>query len=86
MGVRAIAGSGTGFAYADSLALPALLDAADSARAISQRSGEGRVRSLKLPSYPERYQAIDPTGDGDSARRSSCCAISTLTCVRWIPV
>jgi len=69
VGVRAIAGTGTGFAYADSLALPALLDAADSARAISQRSGDGRVQSMQLPSYPHRYEGVDPTSDGESARR-----------------
>ena len=69
VGVRAIAGAGTGFAYADSLALPALLDAADSARAISQRSGEGRVQTVQVSNYPERYKGLDPTSEVESARR-----------------
>jgi TldD protein len=44
VGVRAIAGAGTGFAYADAISLPALLDAADSARAIGRSGQAGRVQ------------------------------------------
>src|SRR5690625_2492149 len=44
VGVRAVAGAGTGFAYADTLALPALLEAAGSARAIARSGGSGRLQ------------------------------------------
>jgi len=37
VGVRAVAGEKTGFAYADDFSLPALLDAADAARAIGRQ-------------------------------------------------
>ena len=69
VGVRAVAGTGTGFAYADSLALPALIDAADSARAISRKAGDGRVISLRVQDGPARYGLTDPTAEGDSAGR-----------------
>ncbi len=69
VGVRAVANAGTGFAYADSLALPALLDAADSARAISREAGAGQVRIAPVTDYPLRYQAADPTAGGGSAER-----------------
>ncbi|NDY96485.1 metalloprotease TldD [Wenzhouxiangella limi] len=69
VGVRAVAGTGTGFAYADSLALPALLDAADSARAISRKAGDGRVRAIRVQNGPARYLAADPTAEGNSAER-----------------
>ncbi len=69
VGMRAVAGAGTGFAYADSLALPALLDAADSARAISRQAGAGQVLTVKAPRYPLRYSDVDPTAEGESATR-----------------
>ena len=69
VGVRAVAGTGTGFAYADSLALPALLDAADSARAISRSAGEGRVQTVQSLKVQPRYREVDPTGEGESASR-----------------
>ena len=69
VGVRAVAGAGTGFAYADSLALPALLDAADSARAISRHAGDGQVNAVRVQQYPLRYRDLDPTTDGESSTR-----------------
>ncbi len=69
VGVRAIAGTGTGFAYADSLALPALLDAADSARSISRTTGDGNLSALKVENRVARYTGINPIGKGDSAAR-----------------
>ncbi len=69
VGVRAVAGAGTGFAYADSLALPALLDAADSARAISRQAGDGRVQAIRVQDGPARYRSTDPTAEGNSSER-----------------
>lgn len=60
VGVRACSGEKTGFAYSDDLSLPALLDAAKAARAISR---QGQDHSLSLPkqhSQAALYQAEDP--------------------------
>jgi len=69
VGVRAIAGAGTGFAYADAITLPALIDAADSARAISRQVSQGQVRLAPAIQTPERYISVDPTSEGRSADR-----------------
>ncbi|AKS40973.1 metalloprotease TldD [Wenzhouxiangella marina] len=69
VGVRAIAGAGTGFAYADAITLPALLDAADSARAIGRQAGDGRIQLAPAIVTPERYRRSDPTAEGQSADR-----------------
>ena len=69
VGVRAVAGTGTGFAYADSFALPALLDAADSARAISRKAGDGQVRTVPVTDYPLRYRAPEAVAGGGSAEQ-----------------
>src|SRR6056297_2323480 len=39
VGVRAICGTGTGFAYADAINMPALMQAAGNARAIARNGG-----------------------------------------------
>ncbi|RBD06343.1 metalloprotease TldD, partial [Xanthomonas oryzae pv. oryzae] len=46
VGVRAIAGEKTGFAYSDDIHRDALLEAAHSARAISREGGAQSTRSL----------------------------------------
>ncbi len=69
VGVRAIAGTGTGFAYADSITLPALLDAADSARAITRSGHTGQVRIRQSPLARQRYGNEDPTAQGKAADR-----------------
>jgi TldD protein len=61
VGVRAVSGEKTGFAYSDELLLPALQNAAKAARAIA-RSGESKQvaawqRGPEAPLYP----AVDPT-------------------------
>ena len=48
-GVRAVSGDKTGFAYADEIALPVLLDASRAARPIARAGGGGLVQhSLDL--------------------------------------
>ncbi len=59
VGVRAISGDKTGFAYVDDVALPALADAADAARGIG-RSGHGERAALTRGEAPARYPADDP--------------------------
>ena len=60
VGVRAISGEKTGFAYSDEIRLPALLEAAGAARAIA-RSGVGSEASgLSLSRGRALYPPIDP--------------------------
>src|SRR6202167_1284563 len=47
VGVRALAGEKTGFAYSDEIVLPALEEAAHAARAIAVQRGDGAVQARK---------------------------------------
>jgi TldD protein len=61
VGVRAVSGEKTGFAYSDELMLPALQQAASAARAISKQGSSRSVRiASRMPSQ-NLYPAIDPT-------------------------
>ncbi len=59
VGVRAMAGEKTGFAYSDDIVLPQLLEAAGAARAIA-REGNGAGKPLAVTSARALYPAIDP--------------------------
>ncbi|MDE2307437.1 MAG: metalloprotease TldD, partial [Xanthomonadaceae bacterium] len=59
VGVRAISGEKTGFAYSDEIVLPQLLEATRAARAIA-RDGRGAGRPLALNGARALYPAIDP--------------------------
>jgi TldD protein len=59
VGVRAMSGEKTGFAYSDDIVLPQLLEASKSARAIA-RDGNGAGRPLALGNTRALYPAIDP--------------------------
>jgi TldD protein len=59
VGVRAISGEKTGFAYSDEIVLPQLLEASKAARAIAQ-DGRGAGRPLALGNARSLYPAIDP--------------------------
>ncbi|MGY6630040.1 MAG: metalloprotease TldD [Wenzhouxiangella sp.] len=69
VGVRAVAGAGTGFAYADAINLPALMSAADSARAIARAGQSGQLQAARAVQAPARYRSDDPTARGNSADR-----------------
>ncbi len=65
VGVRAIAGEKTGFAYSDDIQPAALLAAAQSARAISRDGGSCDARALahgqvRAPATRPLYPALDP--------------------------
>lgn len=60
VGVRAISGEKTGFAYSDDIQPAALLAAAQSARAISREGGAQNVRSLVRGAGRVLYPALDP--------------------------
>lgn len=61
VGVRAVCGEKTGFAYSDELILPSLEQAASAARAIS-RQGESKSVKVQASGSPTAlYPAVDPT-------------------------
>ncbi|MBK7145395.1 MAG: metalloprotease TldD [Xanthomonadales bacterium] len=60
VGVRAISGEKTGFAYSDEIVLPALLEAAASARAIARAGQDGTDRSLTQVRGHALYAPADP--------------------------
>lgn len=61
VGVRAISGEKTAFAYSDDISLPALQDAASAVRAIATVGGQGTVPQLKGIALPQSlYVPDDP--------------------------
>src|ERR1700712_4987451 len=60
VGVRALSGEKAGFAYSDEIVLPALLEAAGSARAIAQAGSKGIGKPLAIATGRALYPAIDP--------------------------
>ncbi|MDP6376746.1 MAG: metalloprotease TldD [Pseudomonadales bacterium] len=60
VGVRAVSGEKTGFAYAEDILLPALGKAADAARTIAGRGDAGSVSAWRRCDAISRYPALDP--------------------------
>ncbi|HVV96506.1 MAG TPA: DNA gyrase modulator, partial [Rhodanobacteraceae bacterium] len=60
VGVRALSGEKAGFAYSDEIVLPALLEAAGSARAIAEAGASGVGKPLAIATGRALYPAIDP--------------------------
>ncbi|MGH8284000.1 MAG: metalloprotease TldD, partial [Gammaproteobacteria bacterium] len=60
VGVRAISGEKTGFAYSDEIVLPALTRAADMARAIAKQGGQNGLQAWHGGSPRRLYQPVDP--------------------------
>src|ERR1700744_2671925 len=60
VGVRAISGEKTGFAYTDEVLLPALLEASDAARAIAPGGGRNAVKAGHRPLTHRLYLPVDP--------------------------
>jgi len=60
VGVRAISGERTGFAYSDQLDEAALLDAVDAARGIARAQGDGKVKVARAVAYRPLYPNVDP--------------------------
>ena len=69
VGVRAIVGEKTGFAYADQLDAESLLDAAQAARGIAKSGGEGRVKVAAAVRGHGLYPAVDPLPTLDDERK-----------------
>ena len=69
VGVRAIAGEKTAFAYSDDISLPALTTAARATRAISIAGGEQRLSLLRGAGTPALYAATDPIASLDATEK-----------------
>src|SRR3569833_2894029 len=67
VGVRAVSGEKTGFAYSDEIELPALTQAAGAARAIARAGQEGRVQAWARGGTQALYKPIDPIDTLNSA-------------------
>jgi TldD protein len=62
VGVRALAGDKTGFAYSDEIVLPALEEASRAARAIAASGGANKPLALRAATGHQLYAPIDPVG------------------------
>lgn len=60
VGVRAVSGEKTGFAYCDELAIPALRNAASAARAIAGHGQDRQIRITEEINAPALYAPLDP--------------------------
>ena len=71
VGVRAVAGEKTAFAYSDDISEASLLDAARTVRTIAAagRTGRVRVASRKIAKSRSLYAGMDPIGTLDSAAK-----------------
>ncbi len=69
IGVRAVSGEKTGFAYSDELVRPALTQAAEAARAIAHSGGQGQLQAFKSHAAPALYQPVDPMAGLDENAR-----------------
>ena len=77
VGVRAVSGEKTGFAYSDEIVLPALTDAAKAARAISRQGGDSLAHKIVWSDgrLPRLYVASDPVlskSDADKVTMLEC--------------
>ena len=60
VGVRALAGEKTGFAYSDEIVLPALTEASHAARAIARSGATGSMQAWRASTGHQLYLPIDP--------------------------
>jgi len=60
VGVRAISGDKTGFAYSDEIVLPALKQASAAARAIARQGSQGVVQAWQRGGGGRLYRPVDP--------------------------
>ena len=69
VGVRAISGEKTGFAYSDELLSPALQEAANSARAIVRQGQENTIKAWSRSNPKILYKNDDPTISIDDSQK-----------------
>jgi TldD protein len=71
VGVRAVSGEKTAFAYSDEISLPALVSAARATRAIAAAGGDGRLPLLAGREAAALYAGDDPLGSLPDAEKVS---------------
>ena len=73
VGVRAVSGEKTAFAYSDDISEASLLDAARTVRAIGAASGKGRIKvpARKVAASRVLYPGLDPIATLDSTAKVS---------------
>ena len=69
VGVRAMSGEKTGFAYSDEIMLPALKEAANAARAIARSGRQGSVQAWQQPNARGLYLPTDPLATLDTEQK-----------------
>jgi len=69
VGVRAMAGERTGFAYADDIEMPALEQASRAARAIARAGQSGRIAAWQPRPGRALYPALDPLATLDDSAK-----------------
>jgi TldD protein len=69
VGIRAISGDKTGFAYADEIILPSLLQASGAARAIARDGRPGQVQAWRKQNPGALYGSSDPMESLDAAQK-----------------
>ena len=60
VGVRAVAGEKTGFAYAEDIMLPSLTSATEAARSIARQGNSGRLQAPVAVTATSQYPRVDP--------------------------
>ena len=60
VGVRAMSGERTGFAYSDEIVMPALLEASSAARSIARSGSHGRLQAWETAGAARLYQPLNP--------------------------
>ena len=71
VGVRAVSGEKTGFAYSDELMLPALEQAAGAARAIARQGKDKQVPAWRRGAVASLYPVADPTTSLPDAEKTA---------------
>jgi TldD protein len=69
VGVRALAGEKTGFAYSDEIVLPALTEASQAARAIARSGANTSVQAWRAAAGHQLYMPADPLEGMDDATK-----------------
>ncbi|WP_337880310.1 metalloprotease TldD [Rheinheimera sp.] len=69
VGVRAISGEKTGFAYADAISLQALNQAASAARGIAAAGQQGQVKAFSRGNTPQIYLPVEPLQSLDNTAK-----------------
>jgi len=71
VGVRAITGEKTGFAYSDQLNLTALQQSAKAAKGIAQKGGQARIKPFTRYAESSHYQWINPLDSWDKQQKTN---------------